>query len=139
MNIENNYKNNSINFRKTEAKMEPTKDEKLTVVLEKCKELLFEAAQLRMPENGKFSKFSIEFEIPQTNNQGVLTIDFDANDPKNMRLLTLGVHHKNSDRLISNILFLHCQLLHMHFLIVNIMMLISQIEQNLEFHMMEIS
>ena len=104
MNVNNNIQNYSINFGKTDRQMEPSKDEKLTFVLEKCKEILFDASQRRMPENGKFSKFSIGFKVPETDNQGVLIVDFDANNPKDSRILSLGVHHKNSDRLISNIL-----------------------------------
>ncbi len=104
MNIENNLNNYSLKPEKMETKMEPDKSQKLIFVLEKCKELLCEAAQRRMPENGKFSKFSIEFEVPETDNHGVLTIDFDANNPRDGRILSVGVHHKNSDRLISNIL-----------------------------------
>ena len=37
--------------------------------------------------------------MPCTNNLGVLEIGYDSKDPINKRYLSVGVHHKNSDRM----------------------------------------
>ena len=70
-----------------------------------CKEHLFERAQREMPQNGKFSKFGTVIDIPKTNNQAVFTINYDYENPRSERVLTLGVRHKNSDRMILNLMF----------------------------------
>ena len=56
-------------------------------------------------KNGKFRKIFVAFDIPQTQNEALITIEHDAIDPKTNRRLSVGVHRQNSDRITSNYIF----------------------------------
>ena len=99
----NNYKTSFGKVEKKEAKMFD-KNEAMNVLIESCKEGLCNAAELKVPENGIFGKVSVAFVIPETNNKGLFYITHSSENPKDQRILSVGVHHKNSDRMISNIL-----------------------------------
>jgi len=81
-----------------------TNEEKMNILIPKCMEVLDNIAEREVPENGKFIRVYVNFDIPGTPNEGILAITHDDKNPKDMRVLSLGVHHKNSDRMISNFL-----------------------------------
>ena len=99
----NNYKTSFGKVEKKEAKMFD-KNEAMNVLMTSCKEGLFNAAELKVPENGIFGKVSVAFVIPESTNKGLFYITHSAENPKDQRVLSVGVHHKNSDRMTSNIL-----------------------------------
>lgn len=55
----------------------------------------------KVPENGKFQPFSFSYVIPGTTNKVKMTVEYDGQDPKTQRRLSVGVHHKDRDRLTS--------------------------------------
>ena len=75
----------------------------MNTLMTKCKEELSSISELQLPENGKFLRLSLGFEIPQSDNMGMFIVDYDPDEPRNKRILSVGVHHKNSDRMVSNI------------------------------------
>ncbi|MBQ4122731.1 hypothetical protein IJD44_03285 [bacterium] len=99
----NNYKTSFNGIDKKETKM-TEKNEDMKFLLNACKEGLHNAAELKVPENGQFGRVSVGFVIPDSNNKGLLYITHSEENPKTQRLLSVGVHHKNSDRVISNLL-----------------------------------
>ena len=103
----NNYNNYSASFsgvRKEMGKM-PDKDTVLKKIVTTSNGMLASAAEKQLPENGKFKPITIEYKIPDTMNMAKIGIEYDENEPKSMRRLTVGVHHQNADRLISNYVF----------------------------------
>ena len=54
-----------------------------------------------VPRNGKFSPVSFSFNINETSNVGRFCTEYSAKNPEIERYLSLGVRHKNSDRLTS--------------------------------------
>lgn len=99
----NNYKTSFSGVEKKENKMFD-KNEAMNVLMTSCKDGLYNAAEKRVPENGIFGKVSLAFIIPQSDNKGLFYITHSAENPKDQRVLSVGVHHKNSDRMTSNIL-----------------------------------
>ena len=82
-----------------------SKDEKMQILIPKCSEVLTQRAEKEVPENGKFRKIFVAFDIPDTKNEALITIEADAKDYKNQRRVSIGVHHQNSDRVVSNYMF----------------------------------
>jgi len=80
------------------------KTAKMNILVPKSKEVLLGIAERAVPENGQFKKVFVSFRIPESQNEALLTIEHDSKEPKTQRLLSIGVHHQNSDRLISNFL-----------------------------------
>ncbi len=103
MNINNN--NNQINtsfsglLKKDLNKM--TKDEKMDILVEKASNLLVQRAEREVPDNGKFSRIFVAFDIPDTQNEALISFEHDEIEPKDMRRLSIGVHRANSDRITS--------------------------------------
>lgn len=106
MNINNNFNNYNTSFNGIEKKEQKMFDmnEAMTVLMNACKDGLCNAAERKVPENGIFGKVSVAFTIPKSDNKGLLYITHNGENPKTQRVLSVGVHHKNSDRMISNIL-----------------------------------
>lgn len=106
MNINNNFNNYDTSFNGIEKKEQKVfnMNEAMTVLMNACKDMLGNAAERKVPENGIFGKVSVAFGIPKSNNSGLFYITHSGEDPKTQRVLSVGVHHKNSDRMISNIL-----------------------------------
>lgn len=98
-------KNNSILFKggKDETTLSDKKT-KMNKLVPKTKEVLSEIAKREVPENGSFQKVFVFFDIPETSNRAMLYIEPDATDSKTKRTLSVGVHHKDRDRLTSNFL-----------------------------------
>lgn len=82
-----------------------SKDEKMQILVPKGSDLLMQRVEREVPENGKFKKISVSFDIPDTQNKAQFFIEADAKDYKDKRILSIGVHHQNSDRVVSNYMF----------------------------------
>ena len=74
-----------------------SKDEKMQILVPKGSDLLMQRVEREVPENGKFKKISVSFDIPDTQNKAQFFIEADAKDYKDKRILSIGVHHQNSD------------------------------------------
>lgn len=84
-------------------KIKPMSNDDLTFkLINASMEYLNNAVEREVPENGKFTKVYVSFDIPESSNLGLLYVTHDEEDPKTKRRLILGVRHKNRDRLVSN-------------------------------------
>ena len=101
MNVNNDKQNYSMNFKSLtkEQIMQLPQEERIKNMVIRAKEAIYEYSLRGLPENGKFKNYSIAFNIPCTNNLGRLEIGYDSQDPTNKRYMSIGVHHKNSDRM----------------------------------------
>ena len=106
MDINNNFNNYKTSFNGITKKEQDMSEhnEDMTLLMNGCKEFLHKEAERKVPENGIFGKVSVEFVIPDSSNEGLFYINHSAENPKDQRVLSVGVHHKNSDRMTSNIL-----------------------------------
>lgn len=106
MNKINNNQNyiNSFHGSNKDKPVMLNKDERMKILIPECKKVLSDIAQREVPENGKFMRVYVDFEIPETMNKGIFTIEHDEKDPNKLRTLSLGVHHQNRDKLFSNYL-----------------------------------
>ncbi|MBR6162417.1 hypothetical protein IKQ26_00800 [bacterium] len=82
----------------------PEFDEAMDAMIGKCQEILYSRSEREVPENGQFSNVGAKFRIPDTSNEALLTVTYDETNPKTQRLFKVGVHHKNSDQITSEIL-----------------------------------
>lgn len=102
-----NYKNNyiasfqAINKGKNEMQEDKSKMDNLVA---KTMEFLSDRTDKEIPENGLFRKIFVAFDVPKTNNEAMLILEMDNEDPRTQRRLSVGVHHQNADRLTSNYL-----------------------------------
>ena len=103
--INNNLKNVNINSNNTAGKVKSENEEMLDFAVKMCSEKLLESSERRVPEYNKFAPHSIAFYIPGTSNIAEITVKQDEENYKTQRRVLVGVHHKNSDVLISNYLF----------------------------------
>ncbi len=67
--------------------------------------LLSDISERQVPENGQFKSVSIDYNIPDSTNMAKVTIECDKEYPKTQRRISVGVHHQDRDRLISNYMF----------------------------------
>ena len=70
-----------------------------------CSQKIAESADNYVPEYNKFSPHKIAFYIPGTSNIAEITVKQDEEEYKTQRRVYIGVHHKNSDMLLSNSVF----------------------------------
>ena len=82
-----------------------SKEEKMQILIPKGTDFLMQRIEKEVPENGKFKKLSVSFDIPDTQNKAQFIVEADGKDFKDQRRVSIGVHHKNSDRVISNYMF----------------------------------
>lgn len=100
--------NNSNNYNKPFSgtnKDKPVmldKEEKMKILTSKTKEVLSQAAEREVPENGRFSRVFVTFSVPESDNKAVFSIIHDDVDYKDKRQLSICVHRQNSDRMFSN-------------------------------------
>ncbi len=78
------------------------KEEKMKILTSKTKEVLSQAAEREVPENGRFSRVFVTFSVPESDNKAVFSIIHDDVDYKDKRQLSICVHRQNSDRMFSN-------------------------------------
>lgn len=100
----NKYNRSFLGIKKDKQSM-PNKDEKIHLLIEKGKNILHQRAEREVPENGKFIRVFVAFDIPETQNEALMIVEPDAIDPKINRRFSIGVHRQNSDRLTSNYIF----------------------------------
>lgn len=107
MNINNNYNNYNSSFSGIDKDKIPmlSNDEKTNLLIEKSRDILYQRAEREVPENGKFIRVFVAFDIPETQNEALMIVEPDAIDPKINRRFSIGVHRQNSDRLTSNYIF----------------------------------
>ncbi|MCD7780279.1 MAG: hypothetical protein LUH05_06360 [Candidatus Gastranaerophilales bacterium] len=79
-----------------------SKEEQMPLLIKKGAEILNQNAERQVPENGKFNRVFVAFDIPETQNEAIISIEHDELNPKESRRLSVGVHHNNKDRLFSN-------------------------------------
>ena len=105
MNINKNT-NNNINFSQTQKDNKTVDTPKYTLkdFCEGVPNMLIKKAEFEVPENGKFSKKSIAFDIPNTKNEAFFTISHDETNPKDLRTMSINVRRLYTDRLYSHIL-----------------------------------
>lgn len=102
VNNNNNQYNTSFSNVPNGRKEIMTKDEKMNILVPKASNLLAQRAEREVPENGKFTKIFVAFDVPDTQNEALISIEADQGQPKDMRRLSIGVHRMNSDRITSN-------------------------------------
>ena len=105
MNVNNNQFNTAFSSIKREKQKTMTKDEIMDIVVPKAYNLLSQRAEKEVPENGKFRRIFVAFDIPETRNEALISIENDAKEPNSIRRLVIGVHRLNSDRVTSNYIF----------------------------------
>jgi len=71
----------------------------------KCNKMLANLSERSVPENNKFQPVSVDYNLPDSQNMAKVTVECDYENPANQRRVSVGVHHKDRDRLISNYLF----------------------------------
>ncbi len=98
----NTYTNSSTGTQKESTGMSQKKEDFEKIIIPKAQAYLAETAQREVPENGLFTKVYAAFEVPDSNNNGLLYIIPHPKNNKTERIFLIGVHHKNSDRLFSN-------------------------------------
>jgi amidase/aspartyl-tRNA(Asn)/glutamyl-tRNA(Gln) amidotransferase subunit A len=83
MDVNNNLNsyNSSVNFGKKEKPVKVERSTRMNVLATKVKEILLEQSERRVPENGKFSKASMGFYVPDSDNMGILSVEYDPKDP----------------------------------------------------------
>lgn len=101
--INNNFKFNTSfkSINKDKPNMQENKLLTDALVL-KTREFLADRTEKEIPENGLFRKIFVAFDVPDTNNEALLLIEMDGEEPRTQRRLSIGVHHRNADRLTSN-------------------------------------
>ena len=99
--INNNYNNQPIFFGNKKKEVPMTNEEKMQVIMAKGREELCDMTEREVPENGDFKKVVIAFLIPDSNNEAEVSVESDKNNFKTQRYLSVGVHHKSRDRLLS--------------------------------------
>lgn len=99
MNINNNIKyNNTQAFCAVQSKAEDMTNKEQTAKDSKNLAIvLAKAMENYVPEYGKFSQFSLGFEIKGTQNEVKYAIECDPGEPNNLRRFSIGVKKKASD------------------------------------------
>jgi len=83
----------------------PKRELNTAELAEKCTELLKDAAERQVPENDKFRKLFAAFYIPNSQFEVWISASHDEIQPKNMRRISVEVHHKNSDKFFSQYIY----------------------------------
>lgn len=107
MNVNNNYNqynSSALEIKKDKASMS-NKDKTTKLLVEKGMGILHKRAEREVPENGKFTRIFVAFDIPETQNEAIMAIEHDATNPKDMRRISVGVHRLHSPRLESKYIF----------------------------------
>ncbi len=97
----NNYANSLGKLNKGDIVME-NNEQVFKKIVNTSNEMLANLAERLVPENGKFNSVAIDYKLPKSNNMAKVMIECDLEDPKTQRRISVGVHHKDRDRLISN-------------------------------------
>ncbi len=103
INNNNTIRNNTftgIKRNSTSEKVEQFKN----VLIPEVHKCLAEVAERRVPENGIFTRLEANFPIPESTYMAALNIFSAAGETKDQRILSIGVHHPNSDKMFTNYL-----------------------------------
>ncbi len=104
--INNNFNKSNTSFSGiNKDSKEMNKESIMNNIVKNCQKAINDVGDRYVPENGKFEKFNISFDIPESSYQGLVTVEADRKVPENQRRLSVRIHHKNSDRIFSNYLF----------------------------------
>lgn len=80
-------------------------DDEMLKLMNKCAKVLNDMAERQVPENNKFRKVFVAFDIPKTRNEALISISHDEIEPKNFRNVAVQVHNINSDKFYSKYIF----------------------------------
>ena len=95
----NNDKKISPSVKPSTKEVELDPELQIKNLVKNSAEFFAQEGELLVPENGKFKTVTFSCNIPRTNNIFRYAIECDTKEPKDKRILSIGVHHKNSDRL----------------------------------------
>ena len=103
----NNYNNYNTSFYGKPDNKENNVEESLDTkaLINTSADYLHELAERQVPENNKFRKLVVAFDIPNTPNEAFLSVSHDEIQPKDMRRMAIEVHHANSDKYYTRYLF----------------------------------
>mgnify|MGYP004574361519 CR=1 FL=1 len=99
----NNGRNNfmgNINKPNSELSSEEIRDKR---AVNCAKKLSIDYVNI-VPENGDFAPRRFSFDIPDTQNESIYTLEVDKNNPKDQRIFSIGASRKGSDMLVSCVL-----------------------------------
>lgn len=100
----NNLKNSLLKISEKEVQKVEPKNEML-VLVDKCAKVLNEMAERQVPENNKFRKVFVAFDLPSTRNEALISISHDEIEPIKLRQVAVQVHNINSDKFYSQFIF----------------------------------
>ena len=102
----NNFQiNNNLYLDKTKGKELDTNDNKILKLVSNCVENIQEKAEREVPENGKFTKLLVGFDIPESQNEAFIGIEHDEINPKDTRRVAIHARRQNTDKIFSNYIF----------------------------------
>ena len=81
------------------------KPETIDTLTNKLCEILSQRVCAEVPQNGKFSKISVTYSIPDTQNKARVSVEYDLINPKDGRRLCVSSFRNGSDRLVSSYVF----------------------------------
>lgn len=84
---------------KKEQQQVRSSKEQMDFLVSKAREVMTGRIENEVPENGKFAKLSVSWDVPDTLNKAMLTIEADALNPKDSRRLAVGSYRKGSDNI----------------------------------------
>ena len=100
--IQYKYTQNINSFKgRFRVKMDTRKEKNIGLFAVNGAKILAKKAQFEVPENGKFAKVGIIFNIPNTQNLAHYNIEYDELEPAKIRRFSIGATRKGSDRLTS--------------------------------------
>lgn len=104
-----NYPKYRIGFNERKQQrvkpMDKNNQEQITALTDKLCSVLLSRANNEVPYQGKFAKLSVSYKIPNTSNKFMVVIEHDEVSPENLRRISIGAHHENSDMTIKEYIF----------------------------------
>lgn len=101
----NNLYNTAFAGAKDAKKVARTPEEHFNHFTELIFNHLYERSQREVPENGKFTPLSASYNIPNTNNRAMLSVEYDLLEPKTQRRIFAIACRKDSDKIVKSQLF----------------------------------
>ncbi len=96
--------NNKINFQglsKPQSRKKMTDEEVLKEYIKEATQYLAKGGERMVPENGKYTPYSVFVEVKGTSNIARVAIEHDPLDPKTQRLINIGVYKNGSNKIYS--------------------------------------
>lgn len=107
MNI-SNFGLYNTSFKGVENRSNMNKEDmsKMDFLTDRATELFLGRIENEVPENGKFSNLSVFWNIPNTQNHGIVFIEADELNPKDSRRIGVASRRRQgSDRLVTSYIF----------------------------------